>query len=343
MKYPKVSILILNFNGLPDTIECINSLKKISYTNYEVLVLDNGSSNNEYLKLKNNVKWNNKIIKFYRSPINLGFSGGMNFLLDIVSSNSYSKYVLLLNNDITVEKDFLKYLVNKFVNNPDIAIVSSQIVKYDDNKIIDGLGLSYYKCGLSFAINRGQKINSKIEDKIFTVGAGCALYRMDILNNVKSVNNEYFDEEFFMYAEDLDLGFRLLHLGLSSIYEERSLVYHKGGASSSKNKDFANYCSLRNALFVIFKNYPTKVLMKYLIYILMAQFMMMVLYIKRKKFFIFVKAYVSFIKDFNKMYSKRKNILKNSKVNDMYIVKHFEKNIFPLKYLYYFNTKQNNE
>ncbi len=333
---PKVSIITINYNGLEDTIGCLESLKKITYPNYEVFVVDNASKNREGEKLKN--KFGN-YINLIQSDKNLGFSGGNNLAIREVIKEEKSKYICLLNNDTIVERDFLDYLVTTAEKNREICSVSPQILKYYDRNKIDSLGMSYYKSGLVFKINNNKLKNSILEDKLFTANGSCGLYSINSLKDI-CYDNQYFDEDFFMYSEELDLGFRLIHAGYYPSYNIKSIIYHKVGSSlGGDNSNFSRYYTVRNTFFVIYKNYPTYFLFKYFVSILIMQFAMFMLYIKRGKLRLFIRSYKDMFYMVSIMYKKRKYILKNSKVGNMGLLKYFEKSVFPIKYSYFIKEK----
>ena len=111
----KITIVILNWNGYEDTSECIISLQKITYDNYQIVVIDNGSDEEDFNKLKNNLP----NVKVLRSDVNLGFTGGNNLGI----KNSFEKkndFILLLNNDTIVEPNFIQPLLDIFENNPNV-------------------------------------------------------------------------------------------------------------------------------------------------------------------------------------------------------------------------------
>src|SRR3989344_9330156 len=107
-QFPKVSIIILNWNGWKDTIECLESLYKITYPNYEVIVVDNGSKDDSVKQIRKVIKKNTRLIL---NKDNSGFAEGNNVAMRQVLKEKKSKYVLLLNNDTVVDKNFLEPLV----------------------------------------------------------------------------------------------------------------------------------------------------------------------------------------------------------------------------------------
>jgi len=132
MQHPKVSIIILNWNGLKDTIECLESLKKITYPNYEVIVVDNDSKGNDADILEERYK---NYIRVIRNKENLGFAGGNNVAIRQVLKEEKSDYILLLNNDTIVEPNFLEELIKIALQDEKIAIIGSVIADHYIKKI----------------------------------------------------------------------------------------------------------------------------------------------------------------------------------------------------------------
>jgi hypothetical protein len=324
---PKVSIIIINYNGIDDTIECLNSLKNIKYINYNIFVVDNSSKNKEG---KNLEKKFSAYINLIQSNKNVGFAGGNNLAIRKIIKEGSSKYICLLNNDTVVKKDFLGYLVNVAEKNQKVASVMPQVLKYNERDIIDSCGIQYYKSGVSSIININKKKDTIFNDRLFSSEGVCSLYRISALKEI-AYKDEYFDEDFFMYAEDLDVGFRLLHKSYIPKVEMKSIVYHKRGNTAGRDSDFARYYHSRNILLTIYKNYPTYFLFKYFISILIMQFGICFLYIKRGKIILLFKVYRDFTKKTSLMYNKRHLILKSSVLSNRELMNYFEKKFFPFR------------
>ena len=128
MNYPKVSIIILNWNGLEDTIECLESLKKITYPNYEVIVVDNGSKGNDAQMLQERF---GDYIHLIQNDRNYGFAEGNNIGIRYALDNSAPDYLLLLNNDTVAAPDFLTELIKTAETDANIGIVGPKIYYYD--------------------------------------------------------------------------------------------------------------------------------------------------------------------------------------------------------------------
>ena len=201
---PKVTIILVNFNGLKDTAECLKSLQKINYHHYQVLVVDNASNNNEADILQ---KTFGDFITVIKSDRNTGFAEGNNIGIRQALKNECA-YVLILNNDTVVQPDFLDRLVAT-AQQVQADMVSPKICDYYQRDKIDRLGHTYTKSGLCFDRKNNQH-------QLFTLSACCTLYSRKLLIAVRE-NNNYFDPDFFMYAEDCDLGFRAILQGFKAV------------------------------------------------------------------------------------------------------------------------------
>jgi len=242
MTYSKVSIIILNWNGLKDTIECLESLKKITYPNYEVIVVDNGSEGNDADILEEQYK---DYIRVIRNKENLGFTGGNNIGIRKVLEEGKSEYILLLNNDTVVEPNFLDELVKVAVQNKEIAIVGSVVADYYTKKIVF----------------TNAKIDKKLKGKI----------KLDYLNLCKDyweteiahgasimIKSEYIlkynlflDENLFLYCDEIDICWRVKKHNLKIVIAGKSKIYHKESQSTGgKLSALSVYYVLRNRILL---------------------------------------------------------------------------------------------
>jgi len=219
MDYPKVSIIILNWNGLKDTIECLESLKKITYPNYEVILVDNSSEGNDADVLEKRYK---NYIKVIRNKENLGFCGGNNIGIKEAIKRS-AKYILLLNNDTVVEPNFLDELIKTTLKDDKIAIVGSVIADYYTKKIV------FTNAKIDRKLKMERKIDYLNSDKDWwesegVSGASMMLRVEDILKY-----SLFLDENLFLYCDEMDLCTRTKRKGLKVIIAGKSKVYHKEG------------------------------------------------------------------------------------------------------------------
>jgi len=228
MKNPLISINILTYNGENLIEQCLKSALEQTYENLEILVIDNNSTDKTVEKIQIiKSKFQTTSIKFIKNEENLGFAAGHNLGI----RESRGEYVLCLNQDVILDKDFIKYAVETMGKDDKIGSVQGKLYKHD--KILDTTGLMALK-NRRF-INRGQGEEDKNQyhaGEIFGVDGAAPLYRRDALENTK-INNEYFDEDFFCYKEDIDLAWRMWLYDWKAVYEPRTFAYHLRGAGDS--------------------------------------------------------------------------------------------------------------
>jgi len=251
-----VSINILTYNA-QDLIEpCLKSVLEQTYPNIEILVVDNASSDKTLEKIKN------LPVKIIRNKENLGFSAGHN----VGIRESKGEYILCLNQDVILDKDFVRYAVEAMEKDNEIGAIQGKLYKKD--KSLDTTGLLAFK-NRRF-VNRGQGEEDKGQhdktEEIFGVDGAAPLYRRKALEDIR-INNEYFDEDFFMYKEDVDLAWRLRLYGWEAVYEPKAIGYHLRGAGEKavknylaiasarkKNSEFAKFHSFKNDRLMRIKN-----------------------------------------------------------------------------------------
>ena len=264
---PKVYILLINYNGHDDTIKCLKSLLKITYDNYNILIIDNASKNNSLAKIcawleSSSVTCNvfhsdndnltiNKEVTIIKSDINLGFGGANNIGFRIASMNNVP-LVLLLNNDTIVQEDFLDRLVNTAVKNERTGMVGGKIYVMNSHRKIWYCGgwVDYVK-GVAYHIE--EDLDGKIETTLIT---GClALINM---TGIKDVG--FFDERFFLNVEDWDLSYRMRKAGWRLIIDTSAIISHKGSGSIGGPGSLKNlYYFHRNRLLFFSKHLsPTR-------------------------------------------------------------------------------------
>lgn len=241
----KVSIVIPNYNGEKFLDICLKSLYSQEYKDFEIIIVDNASTDNsiEYLQNLNNIK----LIKLDK---NYGFSKAVNEGIKAASG----EFVVLLNNDTEATKSWLKNLVKCIEKDNKIFSCSSKMLRYHEKNLIDDAGDEYNILGWSYKRGDGKdKLSYGLKDKsIFSSCGGAAIYRKSTLKEIG-----LFDEDFFAYLEDIDISYRALIFGYKNLYCSTAEVYHIGSATSgSRYNDFKARLTARNNLFVIYKNMP---------------------------------------------------------------------------------------
>ncbi|MGB9940894.1 glycosyltransferase family 2 protein [Methanosarcina sp.] len=258
MDCPNVSIIILNWNGKENTVNCLEALKLTTYSNYEIIVVDNGSTDGSVKYFKDHYPE----IKLIENGSNLGFAEGNNVAIREVLKRGEIKYIALLNNDTIVEPDWLEYLVNALESDESVGSCQPKILLLNNPDTIDAIGISVNRCGAAYQEGRNEKDlgqYSKITE-VFGVCAGAALYRTKMLNHTG-----LFDKDFFAYYEDVDLATRARLFGWKSVCVPRAVIYHIHSATLGNDSPFKKYLLERNSYYYVIKNLPPKVIMLFLI------------------------------------------------------------------------------
>lgn len=240
---PLVCIILVNYNGFRDTVDCIKSLKTITYENYKIIVVDNGSTIKPSTEQIRYIRTNSEYIETKK---NLGFSGGNN--VGIKYCEQYSpEFYLLLNNDTVVEKEFLDILVNTY--NTEYSLITGRIMFYSlPDKIWYGGGDIEQK---NFRVTQHgymEKVKKEyLEQKLVTFATGCLwLLPKTTIDNVGML-----DDSYFLYCEDTDYCLRILNSGKKILYNGDACIYHKISASSGDGSNLQKYYMIRNSFILI--------------------------------------------------------------------------------------------
>jgi len=294
---PLSSIIVIVYRADPAAlVRCIECLRQQSVPTQRVLIVDN--SEGADLKAADLVKAE----VMYPSE-NIGFAGGNN--LGIADTDS--EFIALLNPDAFPEPDWLENLLNAAKENPQCAAFGS-VQLFDENpEILDGIGDNYHPSGIFRREGHGQQRaehGSLQPRKIFSPCAAAALYRRDALLAAGG-----FDEEFFCYGEDVDLGFRLRLAGWKSMLVPDAVVRHVGSASSGgQRSEFASYHGHRNMVWVYVKNMPGFLFWLFLPLHLLANIASVLVLTLRGQGKVAWRAKRDAIKGLPKMWKKRKAI-----------------------------------
>ncbi|WP_438448538.1 glycosyltransferase family 2 protein [Gorillibacterium sp. sgz5001074] len=259
-RQPLVGVILLNYNGYKDTVECLKSLKHLKYSNTMIYVVDNCSpdGSGDQLSVFLESFESDLKIKFMALKKNIGFSGGNNVAIkDAISEGA--EYVWLLNNDTIVEEDTLNFLVEAARRDDRIGIVGSKIYYYGGS-LIWFAGGKVNKLGMishvgSYRDDTSRELYSHPEETGYVTG--CSL-----LARVKMIQEiGLLDEDFFLYYEDTEWNMRARKRGWKIQYEPRSVLWHKVSASTgSKFRDHApiiDYYNFRNAILFVRKSYSS--------------------------------------------------------------------------------------
>lgn len=311
-KQPKVSIIVLTWNGLQHLHDCLTAIKKQSYKNIEPIVIDNGSTDGsiEFIKKKF------PKFKLIENGENVGFCKGNN----IGVHQSTGKYVVFLSNDTELEKEFTKELVTFAEKAPkDVGMLSGKLLLFDKRDRLNSAALKMYDEGSSVDEGIYEKDDGRFDavKEIFGPCGGAAFYKRETLEDIR-MGDDYFDSDIFIYCDDSDLAFRSRLRGWKCFFVPSARVYHKLRATTSKRPEFSVYLGLRNKCFLIIKDFPLPLLIKKAPKILFRQILSMIYYAPRY-FKASFKARIDVIRYLPKMLKKRKVIQKRRKVTSEYI------------------------
>ena len=293
-KKPNVVIIVLNWNGWKDTIECIESLYQINYANFDLVVVDNCSEDSSVTKIMDYAITNEKILSLLYSndpkktinnfefikkesenlsknknktldskriiiienDRNYGFGTGNNIGIRFALKNLNPKYILILNNDTVVDKEFLNQLQHFMENNIDVGICSSIEYSYYNRKKLLTAGININKYGFG-NMNASLKKPSLTEPFEVTYANGaCIFIRSELIHELGC-----FDEKMFVGAEDMDLSLRSWIIGKKVLAVPQSIIYHKHNASIKKTPSHSiTYYGIRSLLRCYIKNFQIKTL-----------------------------------------------------------------------------------
>lgn len=241
----KTTIVIPNYNGIKYIEDCLKSVFSQTISSFDVIVVDNASKDNSLLWIKEHYPQ----IQIIENNENLGFSEAVNQGIKA----SKTPYIILLNNDTVIEKDFVHQLEKAVEESEDIFSASAKMISLHQKEIMDDAG-DYY-CALGWAYAYGKGKSSELYNKkrnIFASCGGAAIYRREIFDKIG-----YFDELHFAYLEDIDIGYRAKIFGYRNVYAPNAIVYHAGSAvSGSRYNEFKVNLSSKNSIYLIYKNMP---------------------------------------------------------------------------------------
>lgn len=249
-----VSVVIPNWNGKRFLAGCLDSLAQQSYAQLEIIVVDNGSADGSVEFLKESYP----SVRLVTFPVNTGFSVAVNRGI----RESRGEFVALMNNDTVADSNWISEMVRAMREHPEIGSCGCKMLAYDDHSLIDGAGDGYRRGGLPGRIGHRELDSGQFDRKRYILGAcgGAALYRRSLFEDIG-----LFDEDYFAYLEDVDLGLRAQSAGYKCLYVPSSIIYHLGcGTTGSGYHPLVVKLSAQNNWNTIVKNIPGPLLLKFL-------------------------------------------------------------------------------
>jgi GT2 family glycosyltransferase len=256
MESPFVSIIVLNYNGGDFLVEAISSVLKSNYSNFEVILADNGSTDGSVLRVK--MLFKDSRLRIIENRENLQYAAGNNLAV----AKARGDYIALLNNDVSVSSNWLRPMVDCLLSDSQIGACQSKLLQYFDRRLFDSAGGFMTANGVGG--NRGfDEVDNGQYDEcepIFVAKGAAMLIRKDLFRKIGG-----FDPFYVALYEDVDLSWRIYLAGFKIIYTPQSVVYHVGRASSKKNPSKETFLSVRNSLLTLIKNYDPQNFMKSII------------------------------------------------------------------------------
>jgi len=294
---PLVSVVVVNYNGRHLLEDCFRSLTQQSYHNYEMILVDNGSNDDSISFMKEHYP-NVHIVQL---SFNNGFAGGTNAGIRTADG----EFILTLNNDTIADPHLLKEIVQPMLSDARVGMCGAKMLLPDGR--INSTAICISRSGAAWDRGMGEPDHGQYDmaEEIFCPSAGAALYRRSMLDEIG-----LFDEDFFLFMEDVDLAFRAQLAGWKCFYVPTAQIVHIHGRTANAGSDTAVYYGNRNILWYVVKNFPSWTFLISSPWIIGRFCGVIPYYLLLGKQRVIIKAKIDAIKGLRIMAGKRKNIKK---------------------------------
>ena len=312
---PLVSVIVLNFNAKEFLVNCIDSIFDSNYQNFEVILVDNASSDQTYQICKEKHPKINLII----NEKNLGYCGGNN----VGIKKAKGEFIIILNPDTVVDPNWITEFLKSYKQFGD-AIYQPKFLSMDDHKMLLSSGQMINLFGFGFSRGKGtfEKKEDKKTHKIGYASGTCLFTSSSIMKKL-----DFFDNFLFAYHDDLDLCWRGALVDIPSHYVPKAIVYHPPEGFSFKWSNFKFYLLERNRQYCILTHYSRSTFYKLLPSLLLVEMFVFIFYLKKGMLSSKIKANFSIVKNWKHINQKYSEIQKLRTVSDKIIVKSFSDEI----------------
>ena len=250
---PAVSVVIPNLNGEHLLPMCLDTLRKQTFTDFEVIVVDNGSNDGSVRLLREKYP-EVRIVELDR---NYGFAYPVNRGIEAAAG----EYVCVLNNDIELDGRWMEELLISLQKHPDAGSANPKLMRYHERQRVNVLGIRVNLDGHVEIVGAGEYDRGQYEEErfVFGVNAGASMYRKAMFNDIG-----LFDEVFFASFEDVDLSFRAQLAGYKALYVPKSVGYHMVGSTIKRKRYRPTYLNNRNSILFFWKDMPGELIKKHL-------------------------------------------------------------------------------
>jgi len=293
-----VSVIIVNYNSGSLLTRSLEALRKQTLRPKQICVVDNASRDGSCDRIPTDFPE----VTLICLEQNTGFAAANNLA---VRRADGCEWIALLNPDAFPEPNWLETLMDAAARHPEYSFFGSRMLMADSPDLLDGVGDVYHVSGLHWREGHGQRVRGNYlhEKEIFAPCAAAALYRRDIFLEAGG-----FDEDYFCYAEDIDLGFRLRLLGYRCLYVPDAVVQHQGSASTGNRSDFSTYHGHRNLVWAYVKNMPGPLFWLYLPLHIAMNAATIVWYTLKGRWRVILKSKWDAIRGLSKMWKKRREV-----------------------------------
>lgn len=313
----RISVVIVNYHSAAHLKLCLKSLKAQRLQPFRVLIINNGDNSTalsfvrqeypDYILLESN---------------NIGFAAANNLAIATLTD---SEWLALLNPDAFPDPDWLEKMSAAIYNNKDFDFFSSELLQVEHQDLIDGEGDSYHFSGMAWRKRHGLKhFPSKVNTEVFSPCCAAALFPRSLLVEVGG-----FDERFFCYFEDVDLGFRLRLAGYRCLHVSGAVVRHVGSASSGgKQSDFSIYFGHRNMIWTFVKNMPGYLFWLFLPVHICMNLLDIIVFSLRGKGYTIIRSKFDALKGLGEVWEERRKIQERRKISPWAIIKLLDFQLF---------------
>lgn len=326
---PLVSINIVNFNGRDMLRECLQSILKTKYSNYEIIVVDNGSADGSCTMVKREFPQ----VRLIKNQVNLGYSKGNN----IGIRHSNGEFIVLLNNDTIVHPEWLSELIHEAKQNSKCFYQPK--ILFAGTKRINSAGNFINLFGFGFPRGIGEADLGQYDKKCeINYAAGACVLASKRLVKIVGLLDE---EDFFTFYEDVNWGWRASMLGYKSIYVPSAVIYHKWGGSWGATMSSKKFFLIeRSRLATLFRNYSSRTLISMLPAFILVELLVLLYSILNGFVSEKIRAYADFLRSMNLLIKQKRELQNRRRKSDIFIVKSFSEGFTHL-YLGVFNVPIN--
>jgi len=309
----KIALIIVNFNGGDDLQRCLHRVRAQSRPPDRCIVIDNLSLK---IPIKGDESWLQGI-EFIKNPFNMGFASANNLGAQRALE---ADWLVFLNPDAFPEPNWLQSLEEASKAHPSTASFTSRQISFENPETLDGTGDGLSLAGRPFRRGFGGKVHSghSASGPVFSACGAAMMIKRDLFMDLGG-----FDDEFFCYLEDIDLGFRLNLLGYHCLYVEEATVFHRGSGTTGFRSEFSTYHGHRNMLWVLIKNMPTALLPLTIPLHLIITLLAFVQCLRREQGMVFLRSKWDALKGLPMIIKKRKIIQQSRKATLLEVLRAF--------------------